>query len=234
MRWLAHERFVKRLLQIYPSLLLCLEEIRDEWGQEAAGLLSALRSRNTLKALMVLDVVFGILGTMSRVFQGKQCDAVAAMALIIHCIPMLSNINIHSVINEGISELTGRCTEVGVEIPFIDEEETIGRRISTQQWYQDPEASLNPSMSIDHEQPHERIIYSLKEYISVVVKKLEERFSDNTNAVINAHRCFAVNGDWEQSHFRSLAASMPGGTIDVISFNKNIASWPAGLIDQDQ
>ena len=112
-RWLAHERCVKRVLQIYPSLLLCLEEIRDEWGQEAAeaaGLLSALRSRNTLKALMVLDVVFGILGTMSRVFQGKQCDAVAAMGLIRNCIPMLSNINIHSVIDDGISELTGRCT----------------------------------------------------------------------------------------------------------------------------
>ena len=35
-RWLAHEGCVKRVLQIYPSLLLCLEEIRDEWGQEAA------------------------------------------------------------------------------------------------------------------------------------------------------------------------------------------------------
>ena len=62
---------MKRVLQIYPSLLLCLEEIRDECGQEAAeaaGLLSALRSKSILKTLMVLDIVLGILGTMSRIF----------------------------------------------------------------------------------------------------------------------------------------------------------------------
>ena len=96
-RWLAQERCVKRILRIYPSLLLCLEEIRDDWGQDAAealGLLSALRSRNTMAALLVLDVVLDILGTMSRVFQGKQCDAVTAMTLIRNSIPVISNINV--------------------------------------------------------------------------------------------------------------------------------------------
>ena len=48
------------------------------------------------------------------------------MALVRNCIPMLSNINIHSDIDERIGELTGHCTEVGVEIP-LDEEETIRR-----------------------------------------------------------------------------------------------------------
>ena len=91
---------------MYPSLLLCIEEIRDDWGQDAAealALLSALRSRNTMAALLVLDVVLDILGTMSRVFQGKQCDAATAMTLIRNSIPVISNINLYSVIEKGLS-----------------------------------------------------------------------------------------------------------------------------------
>ena len=104
----------------------------------------------------------------------------------------------------------------GVDITLLNEEGTVGRSVSTiQRKCQNTEASLDLDQSIDINQEQERIIYSLKEYIFVVVKKLEERFSDNTNAVISSQQCFIENDYWGEENINSLAVAMPGGTINL-------------------
>ena len=82
-RWLAHEKCVKAVKQIYCALVATPENIHETSHEpEALGLRKALSKKRTIEAIFLLDYTLPQVAKLSKTLQSEHLDLSVVSALV--------------------------------------------------------------------------------------------------------------------------------------------------------